>query len=131
LSSRLNAKSAKRLLGKALRGLKEWVKPPKINTDQAPAYGDEIRQLKEEGKCPEDLEHRQVKYLNNRAEADHGKLKRLINPVRGFKSMKTTYAKIKGFEVMYMFKKGQFKLWRYGQGLVGEIRLITNCLLGF
>jgi transposase-like protein len=33
-------------------------------------------------------------------EADHGKLKRLINPVRGFQSMKTAYATIKGFEVM-------------------------------
>jgi hypothetical protein len=32
---------------------------------------------------------------------------------------------------MYMFKKGQFKLWQYGQGFVGEIRLTANCLLGF
>ena len=45
--------------------------------------------------------------------------------------MKIAYATIKGFEVMHMFKKGQFKLWQYGQGLVGEIRLITNCLLDF
>jgi IS6 family transposase len=87
--------------------------------------------VKIKGKCPEDLEHRQVKYLNNRVEADHGKLKRLINPVRGFQSMKIAYATIKGFEVMYMFRKGQFKLWQYGPGLVGEIRLTTNCLLGF
>jgi len=105
LSSRRNAKAAKRFLGKALRGLKEWEKPPTINTDKPPAYGDAIRQLKEEAKCPEDLEHRQAKYLNNRVEADHGKLKRLINPVRGFQSMKTAYATIKGFEVMYMFEK--------------------------
>jgi len=105
LSSRRNAKAAKRFLGKALRGLKEWEKPPTINTDKAPAYGDAIRQLKAEAKCPEDLEHRQVKYLNNRVEANHGKLKRLINPVRGFQSMKTAYATIKGFEVMYMFEK--------------------------
>ncbi|MFT5719313.1 MAG: IS6 family transposase [Oleiphilaceae bacterium] len=98
---------------------------------KASAYGDAIRQLKEEGKCPEELKHRQIKYLNSRLEADHGKLKRLINSVLGFKSMKTGYATIKGFVVMYMFKKGQFKLWQYGQGLVGEIRLITNCLLNF
>ena len=131
LSSRRNAKSAKRFLGKALRGLNEWEKPLTINTDKAPAYGEAIRQLKKEGKCPKDLKHRQIKYLNNRVEADHGKLKRLINPVRGFQSIKTAYATIKGFEVMYMFKKGQFKFWQYGQGLVGEIRLITNCLLDF
>ncbi|KTD68651.1 transposase [Legionella steelei] len=39
-----------------------------------------------------------------------GKLKRLINPVRGFQSMKTAYATIKGFEIMRMFKKGQFNI---------------------
>ncbi len=33
-------------------------------------------------------------------EADHGKLKQLIRPVRGFKTLKTAYATIKGFEVM-------------------------------
>jgi len=32
--------AAKRLLG---RGLKEWEKPPTINTDKAPADGDAIR----------------------------------------------------------------------------------------
>jgi hypothetical protein len=41
-----------------------------------------------------------------------------------FKSMKTAYATIKGFEVMRMFKKGQLAPWTYGQGLWGEIRLI-------
>ena len=40
--------------------------------------------------------------------------KRLINPARGFQSMKTVYATIKGFEVMRMFKKGQFNSWMYG-----------------
>ena len=41
-----------------------------------------------------------MKYLNNVIEADHGKLKILIKPVRGFKSIPTAYATIKGFEVM-------------------------------
>ena len=41
-----------------------------------------------------------MKYLNNVIEADHGKLKLLIRPVRGFKTLKTAYATIKGFEVM-------------------------------
>ena len=27
---------------------------------------------------------------------------------------------------MYMSKKDQFKLWQYGQGFVGEIRLIND-----
>ena len=56
--------------------------------------------------------HRQVKYLNNMIEADHGKLKRLINPVRDFKSMKTAYATLKGVELMRMFRKGQLDAWK-------------------
>ncbi len=70
--------------------------------------------------------HRQVKYLNNIIEADHGKLKRLINPMRGFKSMKTACATLKGFELIRMFKKGRPDIWKYGQGLTGEIRLIER-----
>ena len=49
------------------------------------------------------VDHLQIKYRNNRLEADHGKLKRLINPVRGFYSMKTAYVTIKGFDVMRMW----------------------------
>lgn len=80
--------------------------PRSINTDKNPTYGKAIRELKVEGQCAPDLEHRQIKYLNNIIEFDHGKLKRLINPTLGFKTMKTAYATIKGFEVMRMFKKG-------------------------
>lgn len=82
--------------------------------------------LKEEGKCPADTVHRQVKYLNNIVESDHGKLKRLIKPVLGFKSMKTAYATIKGFEVMRTFKKGQFNAWMNEKNILGEIRLVNR-----
>jgi transposase-like protein len=101
-------------------------RPGAINTDKAPAYMAAITELKAEGKCPPDTVHRQVKYLNNIIEADHGKLKRLINPVRGFKSIRTAYATIKGFELMRMFKKGQLDIWKLGQGLTGEIWLIER-----
>jgi transposase-like protein len=84
LSSTRSAKAAKRFLGKALRGLKDWEKPAKLNTDKAPSYGAAIAELKREGKLAAETEHRQVKYLNNVLEADHGKLKMLIKPVRGF-----------------------------------------------
>ena len=46
--------------------------------------------------------HRQVKYLSNIVEADHGKLKQLINPIREFKSKKTAYATIKGFVLIHV-----------------------------
>ncbi|GHM31384.1 hypothetical protein ECZU45_51710 [Escherichia coli] len=63
--------------------------------------------MKREGKLDRETAHRQVKYLNNVIEADHGKLKILIKPVRGFKSIPTAYATIKGFEVMRALRKGQ------------------------
>jgi transposase, IS6 family len=44
---------------------------------------------------PENTEHRQVKYLNNVVEADYEKLKQLIRPVRGFKTLKTACATIR------------------------------------
>ena len=87
--------------------MKAWETSTVINTDKAPPYGPALAELKAEGKCPEDTEHRQVKYLNNVVEADHGKLKQLIRPVRGFKTPKTAYATIKGFEVMRALRKGQ------------------------
>lgn len=103
--------------------MKDWEKPHTINTDKAPAYVTAIKELKEEGICPPKVEHRQIKYLNNIVESDHGELKRLIKPTLVFQSMKTAYATIKGFEVMRMFKKFQMHAWCYGQGIMGEVRL--------
>ena len=72
---------------------------------------------------------RQVKYLNNVVEADHGKLKLLIRPVRGFKTLKTTYATIKGFEVMRALRKGQAGMFALQGGIVGEARIV-ECAFG-
>ena len=106
LSTTRNTKAAKRFLSKTLRRVKKWQKPAIINTDRAAPYGIALAELKKEGRCPKDTVHRLVKYLNNVVEADHGKLKQLIRPVRGFKTMKTAYATIKGFEVMRRLEKG-------------------------
>ena len=130
LSSTRNSNAAKRFLGKALKSIPKYSEPISINTIRI-SYGKAINALKAEDKCQPELEHRQIKYLNNIIESDHGKLKRLIKPTLGFKSMKTAYATIKGFEIMRMFKKGRFELWKYGQGIQGEIRIITDSLLAF
>ena len=100
--------------------------PEALNTDKAPAYAAAIAELKAEGKCPKDTRHRQVKYLNNVIEADHGKLKLLIRPVRGFKTLKTAYATIKGFEVMRALRKGQAGMFALQGGIVGEARIVER-----
>ena len=115
-----------KVLGKALRGLKDWELPEVLNTDKAPTYAAAIAELKAEGKCPKDTRHRQVKYLNNVVEADHGKLKLLIRPVRGFKTLKTAYATIKGFEVMRALRKGQAGMFALQDGIVGEARIVER-----
>jgi transposase, IS6 family len=62
LSPTRSAKAAKRFLGKALAGLKDGERPEIMNTDKAPTYAVALAELKEKGKCPEALVHRQVKY---------------------------------------------------------------------
>ena len=73
-----------------------------------------------EGKRPSETERRQVKYLDNVVEADHGKLKRLIKPTLGFKSMKTACAAIKGFEAMRALGKKQAKAFQLQPGIGGR-----------
>ena len=67
-----------------------------------------------------------MKYLNNVIEADHGKLKLLIRPVRGFKTLKTAYATIKGFEVMRALRKGQAGLFAIQGGIIDEVRIVER-----
>ena len=126
LSPTRNTAAAKRFLGKAFRGLKDWEQPMVINTDKAPTYAAALAELKKEGKCPKDTLHRQAKYLNNVIEADHGKLKQLIKPVRGFKTLKTAYATIKGFEVMRALRKGQARAFNVTGDIRGEARIVER-----
>nr|AYF52126.1 hypothetical protein [Klebsiella pneumoniae] len=113
------------VLGKILNNVKKWQISAIINTDKAPAYGRALALLKREGRCPSDVEHRQIKYRNNVIECDHGKLKRIIGATLGFKSMKTAYATIKGIEVMRALRKGQASAFYYGDPL-GEMRLVSR-----
>ena len=50
---------------------------------------------------------RQIKYLNNIAEQDHRGIKRIVNPMMGFKSFNSAQATIAGIELYRMLKKGQ------------------------
>jgi len=130
LSPTRKTAAAKRFLGKALRGLRDWKKPTVSDTDKAPTYAAALSELKKEGQCPDDTVHRQVKYLNNVVEADHGKLKQLIRPVRGFKTLKTAYATIKGFEVMRALRKGkgQAHAFNITRDICGEAPIVERAL---
>jgi transposase-like protein len=110
LSHTRNSKAAKRFLSKALKVNKDWM-PTVINTDKNSAYNQAIVDLNQSQSDYAQITHRKVKYLNNLIESDHGKLKRLIKPMLGFKTMKSANSMITGYEIMRMFKKGQFDFW--------------------
>ncbi len=87
LSPKRNVAAAKRFLAKTLRSNASAGSPRVINTDKAPSLAKAISELKEEGICPPTVEHRQVKYLNNVLEGDHGRLKRILGPKGAFKNL--------------------------------------------
>jgi hypothetical protein len=97
--------------GTTLARQAEWIEASGEAKDHQHGQSADLRyrasELKAEGKCSEETVHRQVKYLNNVIEADHGKLKQLIRPVQGFKTLKTAYATIARFEVIRALRKGQ------------------------
>src|SRR5690625_7294829 len=66
--------------------------------------------------------------ITNVIETDLGKLKILIKPVRGFKSIPTAYATIKGFEVMRARRKGQASTAERRAGIRGELRIAVTAL---
>ena len=54
------------------------------------------------------------------------KLKQLIKPVRGFKTLKTAYATIKGFEIMRALRKGQARAFNVTGDICGKARIVER-----
>ena len=121
LSDRRNTRAAYRFLRKAVKTMNSCP-PVSITTDKLATYPRAIQRLQDEGLLSKNIEHRTSKYLNNLVEADHGALNRVIRPTRGFQSMKTARATLKGFEVMRMIRRGHCASRQ--SGVTGEIRLV-------
>ena len=64
-NTKLSAHNSPRRLVASFKDSRDWI-PRVINTDKNPAYGEAIAELKKAGAIAKELEHRQVKYLNNR-----------------------------------------------------------------
>jgi transposase-like protein len=123
LAGRRDTGAAHRFLRKALRAASDCP-PSTITTDNLASYPKAIRRLQNEGLLSEDVEHRTSKYLNNIIEADHGALKRMIRPTRGFQTMKTAAATLTCFEIMRPCLRGHC-IPRKHQA-TGEVRLINQ-----
>ncbi len=118
-----NTRAAHRLLAEALTIMRNWP-PSSITTDKLRSYPEATGRLQRDHQLSRVTRHRTSKYLNNIIEADHGALKQVIKPTRGFQSMKTTTATIKGFEIMRMIRRGHCLTCKPGVG--NEIRFVNQ-----
>jgi transposase, IS6 family len=99
--------------------------PRVINVDKNAAYPKAIADLKGAGILPEQVELRQVKYLNNLIEQDHRFIKRLVKPGMGFFSFETAWRTLQGYEIMHMLRKGQMHGVAKGD-ILGQVTFLAR-----
>jgi IS6 family transposase len=63
--------------------------------------------MKKAGELSRFARLRQIKYLNNIVEQDHRRIKRLVRPGLGFKSLRSARRIIAGYEIFATMRKGQ------------------------
>ena len=102
LTAKRDKAAARRFLERAinLHGV-----PEKITIDKSGANTAAIESVKTDA-CV-DILMRQNKYLNNIVEQDHRGVKRVTQPMLGFKSFWSARIVIAGIETMHMIKNGQ------------------------
>jgi transposase, IS6 family len=80
------------------------VTPVEVVTDHAPAYPGVLEEL-----APAAW-HRTDQYANNRIEADHGRLKARLGPMRGFKQDRSARVVIAGHAFVQNVRRGCYEL---------------------
>ena len=95
VSARREAKAARRFFEQAIGATK--ITPVEVVTDQAPVYPAVLEEL-----LPAAW-HRTEQYANNRVEADHGRLKARLRPMRGLKQDRSARVIIAGHALCRTF----------------------------
>jgi transposase-like protein len=78
--------------------------PAEVTTDRAPALARAIAEL-----LPLAL-HDTTQYANNRVEADHGRLKARLRPMRGLKRDRTASVIMRGHAFIQNLRRGHYEL---------------------
>jgi IS6 family transposase len=102
VSQRRDAKAARRFFEQALRTT--GVAPGEVTTDKAPVYPGVLEEL-----LPAAW-HRSEQYENNRVEADHGRLKAPLRPMRGLKQDRNARVIIAGHAFVQNVRRGHYEL---------------------
>jgi transposase-like protein len=102
VSLRRDAKEAHRFFERAMGASK--VTPVEVTTDKAPVYPAVLEEL-----LPAAW-HRTEQYANNRVEADHGRLKARLRPMRGLKQDRSARVVIVGHALVQNVRRGYYEL---------------------
>jgi transposase-like protein len=102
VSPRRDAKAARRFFRRAIGTTN--ITPVEVVTDHAPVYPGVL------GKLAPAAWHRTDRYANNRVEADHGRLKARLGPMRGFKQDRSARVIIAGHAFLQNVRRGYYEL---------------------
>ena len=102
VSARRDGEAAGRFFRRALTTLK--VRPSEVVTDKAPVYPRVLDEL-----LPAAW-HQVEQYENNRIEADHGRLKHRLRPMRGLRTDRTAQVIIAGLAFMQNLRRGHYEI---------------------
>jgi transposase, IS6 family len=114
VSARRDGEAARRFFQRALSTLK--VTPTEVVTDAAPVYPRVLDEL-----VPAAWHHVE-RYANNRIEADHGRLKHRLRPMRGLRTDRTAAVIITGLAFVQNLRRGHYEL---GTEAVRQLRVAT------
>ncbi len=108
LSATRDKKAARRFFRQAL-GRANTRNPRTVMTDRLKSYPGALRGMKRDGELWRFARHRRGRWLNNRVEQDHRRIKRRTRPMLGFKRFTTARRTLAGMEAMAMLTKGQVR----------------------
>jgi transposase-like protein len=102
VSQRRDANAARRFFEQAISTT--IVTPVEVVTDRAPTYPLVLEEL------PPAVWHRTERYANNGVEADHGRLKARLRPMRGLKQDRSARIVIAGHAFAQNVRRGHYEL---------------------
>ncbi len=108
LSAKRDKAAARRFFRQAL-GRENTRNPRVVVTDRLKSYPGALRELKQKGELWRFTRHRRGRWLNNRVEQDHRRIKRRVRPMLGFKRFTTARRTLAGVEAVAMLAKGQVR----------------------
>jgi IS6 family transposase len=107
VATRRDATAAHRFFERAIGTTK--VRPAEVVTDRAPVYPVVLDELVLEELLPAAW-HRTDWYANNRVEADHGRLKTWLRPMRGLKQDRSARVVLVGHAFVQNLRRGHYEL---------------------